>query len=487
MKELFQKRVGDIYDLTPKGVDIINEGPNAYSKATAPISSEDRDWSTKDIANLWVGLIVSIAVYQVASGLLVAGMNWYEALFTIILGHTIVMGVAIIIGHYGTRYGMTYPLLGKIIFGPKGLIFPSIVRGILGVFWFGVQAWIGGQATFIIISTLFPSFLELEFIGYFISFIIFWIINVYIAASGNKAVKYLEGFSAPVLILLSFVVIIWGFSTANWSLDTLLSAKVLDSKEGVGFWELFWPALSAMIAFDGGIALSMPDFTRNCFKQRNQIVGQLISAPLMTGYISFVGICGTAGAYLAFNKEIWEPAIIVGNFENAFIRILFSLFIIFAVLTTNVAGNLIPPINIVATYVRGRLSYKAVSIITASLALLARPWDSLSSAYHLIFDVTQLLGALLGPLTGIYIVSYFFELNKEIDMVDAFKTTEGKYYYNNGWNIKACILFIIFTAIIFVSREVPSLHFIFDNSYVYGVIITGFIYWLMLKLDNKQK
>ena len=442
MKELFQKRVGDIYDLTPKGVDIINEGPNAYSKATAPISSEDRDWSTKDIANLWVGLIVSIAVYQVASGLLVAGMNWYEALFTIILGHTIVMGVAIIIGHYGTRYGMTYPLLGKIIFGPKGLIFPSIVRGILGVFWFGVQAWIGGQATFIIISTLFPSFLELEFIGYFISFIIFWIINVYIAASGNKAVKYLEGFSAPVLILLSFVVI---------------------------------------------IALSMPDFTRNCFKQRNQIVGQLISAPLMTGYISFVGICGTAGAYLAFNKEIWEPAIIVGNFENAFIRILFSLFIIFAVLTTNVAGNLIPPINIVATYVRGRLSYKAVSIITASLALLARPWDSLSSAYHLIFDVTQLLGALLGPLTGIYIVSYLFELNKEIDMVDAFKTTEGKYYYNNGWNIKACILFIIFTAIIFVSREVPSLHFIFDNSYVYGVIITGFIYWLMLKLDNKQK
>ena len=207
----------------------------------------------------------------------------------------------------------------------------------------------------------------------------------------------------------------------------------------------------------------------------------------MTGYISFVGICGTAGAYLAFNKEIWEPAIIVGNFENAFIRILFSLFIIFAVLTTNVAGNLIPPINIVATYVRGRLSYKAVSIITASLALLARPWDSLSSAYHLIFDVTQLLGALLGPLTGIYIVSYLFELNKEIDMVDAFKTTGGKYYYNNGWNIKACILFIIFTAIIFVSREVPSLHFIFDNSYVYGVIITGFIYWLMLKLDNKQK
>lgn len=112
----------------------IQNYPNNYSYDTAPISSNKRDWVTRDIANLWVGLIVSIAVYQVASGLLVAGMNWYQALFTIILGHTIVMGVAIITGHYGTRYGMTYPLLGKIIFGPKGLIFPSIVRGLLGIF-----------------------------------------------------------------------------------------------------------------------------------------------------------------------------------------------------------------------------------------------------------------------------------------------------------------------------------------------------------------
>lgn len=241
-----------------------------------------------------------------------------------------------------------------------------------------------------------------------------------------------------------------------------------------------------MIAFDGGIALSMPDFTRACHKQKNRIIGQLISAPLMTGYISFVGICGTAGAWLTFHKEIWEPAVIVGNFESPFIRIIFSLFIIFAVLTTNVAGNLIPPINIIATYVKGRLSYKTVSIMTAMLALLARPWDSLSSAYHLIFDVTQLLGALLGPLTGIYIVAYLFKFNKEIDMVDAFKTQSGKYYYCHGWNIKASILFLVFTAIIFICREVSYLNFIFNNAYVYGVTITGFIYWLIVKFNNSN-
>ena len=65
-----------------------------------------------------------------------------------------------------------------------------------------------------------------------------------------------------------------------------------------------------MIAFDAGIALSMADFTRYSKSQKSQILGQVISAPLITCFISFVGICGTAGAAIAFNEAIWEPAVL---------------------------------------------------------------------------------------------------------------------------------------------------------------------------------
>lgn len=135
---------------------------------SAPIPSNKRDWRTKDIANLWIGMIVSIAVYQVASGLLVSGMSWGQALFTVVLGHTIVMGVAIALGHFGTKYGMTYPTLSKIVFGNKGTIFPSIIRAVLGVFWFGVQAWIGGQAVYTIIGAIYPNWLNMGFTSQFI-------------------------------------------------------------------------------------------------------------------------------------------------------------------------------------------------------------------------------------------------------------------------------------------------------------------------------
>lgn len=483
----YQVEKDGMVSLTKAGVKAIGNHKNFYSPATRPIPREKRDWHTKDMANLWIGIMVSIAVYQVASGLLVAGMTWYQALITIVIGHTLVMAVAMIIGHYGVKYGMNYAMLGKIIFGEKGLFIPALIRGILGVFWFGVQAWIGGQAVNIIIQTILPGWEELGFTGFFISFLIFWAINVYIAAYGNKAVKILEGVSAPALILMSLIVIIWGFSTAGWSLDALLSAQVLQPQEGIDFWTLFWPALSAMIAFDGGIALSMPDFTRSCVNQRAQILGQIISAPLMTGYIAFVGICGTAGAWLAFGKEIWEPAVLIGNFDSMAIRLIFSVFIIMAILTTNVAGNLIPPVNIVASYLKGRLSYRQVAILVAFLALFAQPWNSLSSAYHLIFDVTQFLGALIGPISGIYIAAYLVEYHTEIHIVDAYIEGQGKYFYTRGWNVRALLIVAIFTALIFMGRFVPALASLFNNAYVFGTLGAGLTYALMAKLRGASK
>ena len=483
----YQVEKDGIVSLTEAGVKAIENHKNFYSPATSPIPREKRDWHTKDMANLWIGIMVSIAVYQVASGLLVAGMTWYQALITIVLGHTLVMAVAMIIGHYGVKYGMNYAMLGKTIFGEKGLFIPALIRGILGVFWFGVQAWIGGQAVNIIIQTIVPSWEGLGFTGFFISFLIFWAINVYIAAYGNKAVKILEGVSAPALILMSLIVIIWGFSTAGWSLDALLSARVLQPQEGIDFWTLFWPALSAMIAFDGGIALSMPDFTRSCVNQRAQILGQIISAPIMTGYIAFVGICGTAGAWLAFGKEIWDPAVLVGNFDSIAIRLIFSIFIIMAILTTNVAGNLIPPVNIVASYVKGRLNYRQVAILVAVLSLFAQPWNSLSSAYHLIFDVTQFLGALIGPISGIYIAAYLVEYRTEISIVDAYIEGQGKYFHTNGWNVRALLIVAIFTALIFMGRFVPVLEPLFNNAYVFGTLGAGLTYALIVKLGGASK
>ena len=482
---VFQKQTGDIVELTPQGMEEIQKHKNNYADSTKPLSGKERTWSAWDMGNLWIGMIVSIAVYQVASGLIVSGMSWAQALFTIVLGHTLVMIFAVILGHFGTKYGLTYPMLSKMVFGAKGTVVPSIVRGVLGCFWFGVQAWIGGQAVNAIITALIPAWGSLGFKGLFISFIIFWLMNVYIAGSGSSAVQKLEKYAAPVLIVLSFIVIVWGISTADWSIGKLLSEPSLQGDPTKNFWTLFFPALSSMIAFDGGIALSMADFTRNCKTQKAQFAGQLAGAPIMTAFISFVGICGTAGAALAFHEAIWEPAVLVSKFENPIIVVIFSLFIIMAVLTTNVAANLVPPTNVIATLFHKKVSYKQAALIAAILALFAQPWNALASAYELIYNVCGMLGALLGPISGLYLVSYLFQHKTEIDLVDLFREDGGKYNYKGGFNIPIIVIFLASMIIIFAAKYIAPIKFIFDNAYVIGSIGAGLVYFIYIKIARK--
>lgn len=126
-----------------------------------------------------------------------------------------------------------------MVFGSKGTVVPSIVRGVLGCFWFGVQAWIGGQALNAIIGAIIPAWHGLGFKGLFISFLLFWAMNVYIAGSGSSALQKLEKFAAPVLIVLSFIVIIWGIRSADWSVSKLLSDPSLQGDPSKNFWTLF--------------------------------------------------------------------------------------------------------------------------------------------------------------------------------------------------------------------------------------------------------
>ena len=131
----FQRQIGDMVELTPEGEKEIHKYKNNYADATKPLSSKERNWSAWDMGNLWIGMIVSIAVYQVASGLIVSGMSWAQALLTIVLGHTLVMIFSSCSWTFRYKVWTGYPMLSKIgVWIKMGTVVPSIVRGVLGCF-----------------------------------------------------------------------------------------------------------------------------------------------------------------------------------------------------------------------------------------------------------------------------------------------------------------------------------------------------------------
>src|SRR4026209_2592255 len=117
-----------------------------WNRDLAPTTIRERTWSTWNIAALWIGMSVVITTYTLAGGFIEAGMNWWQAMITILLGNTIVLIPMILNAHAGTKYGVSFPVLSRAAFGTKGANVPAMLRAIVACGWFGIQTWIGGTA-----------------------------------------------------------------------------------------------------------------------------------------------------------------------------------------------------------------------------------------------------------------------------------------------------------------------------------------------------
>jgi nucleobase:cation symporter-1, NCS1 family len=62
-----------------------------WNKDLAPTTVAQRTWSTWNIAALWIGMSVVISTYMIAGSMIEAGMTWWQALLTVLLGNTIVL------------------------------------------------------------------------------------------------------------------------------------------------------------------------------------------------------------------------------------------------------------------------------------------------------------------------------------------------------------------------------------------------------------
>src|SRR5260370_2469649 len=81
---------------------------------------------------------------MLTSGLIIAGMNWWQALITILLGNTIVLVPILLNSHPGTKYGIPFPVFARAAYGTLGSNVPALMRALVACGWFGIQAWIGG-------------------------------------------------------------------------------------------------------------------------------------------------------------------------------------------------------------------------------------------------------------------------------------------------------------------------------------------------------
>jgi cytosine/uracil/thiamine/allantoin permease len=196
-----------------------------YNEDLAPTGPEDRTWTTYNIAALWIGMAVVITTYTLASTLMAAGMNWWQALLTISLGNILVLIPMLLNAHAGTKYGVPFPVFVRASFGVRGANFAAMARALVACGWFGIQTWIGGLATDALVTAVWSGWANVP--GHsFITFFVFWIIQVAIILSGIEGVKWFESFAAPLLLAGGIALLIWGF-TAVGSIGAVFIAMII--------------------------------------------------------------------------------------------------------------------------------------------------------------------------------------------------------------------------------------------------------------------
>jgi nucleobase:cation symporter-1, NCS1 family len=447
-----------------------------YNADLAPTTAAQRTWGTYNYIALWFSMSMEVTTYMLASSLIAGGMNWKQAILTILLGNLIVLVPMLLNAHAGAKYGIPFPVFVRASFGTRGANLPAMLRAIVACGWFGIQSWLGGQAIAAMIGVLWPQTVHMPFVLW-ASFLGFWLLNMYVVWRGVESIRFLQSFSAPFMLVMSLTLLFWMLHKAG-GFGPMLSAPSRFHTTG-SFLRFFFPSLTAMVGYWATLSLNIPDFTRYAKSQDSQIVGQAFGLPLAMVLYSFIGIACTSASVTIFGEPVWSPITLLGRFHQPFAALLALVALLIATLNVNIGANVVSPSNDFSNLAPGLISFRTGGLITGFLGLAMMPWKLMSSFGNYIFGWLIGYSGLLGPVAGIMVADYFLIRGTRLDTVSLYRRG-GPYEYTRGINPRAIIALVAGVTVALIGLAVPSLRFLYDYAWFVGFFVAASSYYLLM-------
>jgi nucleobase:cation symporter-1, NCS1 family len=460
----------------------------------APVPENKRTWGTWNYAALWISMSLCIPTYMLASSLIGGGMNWWQAIFTIFLGNTIVLIPMILNGHAGAKYGIPFPVFARASFGTVGANIPAMLRAIVACGWFGIQTWIGGASLYNLVRAWNPSLAEIDSTSLFpqalpmICFFIFWFLNMFIVYLGVESIRKLLVFKAIFLPVAAIALLAWAIVAAK-GLGPILEQP--SKLSGSAFWNYFFPALTGMVGFWATLSLNIPDFTRYAKSQKAQIRGQAIGLPPSMTLFAFIGVVVTSATAIIYGQTEWDIVKLAGKFENKVVVSFAMIGIIISTLATNIAANIVSPANDFSNLSPKKINFRTGGYITGIIGVLIFPWKLIADPSGYIFNWLIAYSSLLGPVGGILIADYYF-IRKKVLVADDLYKHNGSYSYSGGFNSNAIIAllagilpnlpgFLLQIKVISNTAFPAWVSNLYNYAWFVGFFVSGIVYWLLMK------
>lgn len=430
-----------------------NKG-NAKLEELGAISDENRSippWSY--IALWWSSLIVVQAFAIGFFGVYPQGkLNVTQALVALI-GSAVVLALLFTWNSFpGYKRGIPFAVQARASFGVRGAKITTVLRALPAFAWYGIGNWIGALAINAITQRLWG------FGNTWVYFILFLIIQTFLAIRGIKMIKYFDTVAAFIVAIL-----------IGYTLITIVRSGAIKGESftypgswGYPFWALFATGVAGVVP---GI-LNISDVSRHLKKSAgtgNSWLGHMIGIAPPWLYMLYVGIIfgiatGTADPVAA----IMELA------PSAAIGVAMLVFVLGAQISTNLTLNILAPAHAIQDLFNVKWSIGV--IITGALSIATAPWILFTSANFFTFMNTY--SVFLGPIIGVLLADYWIIRKRTVDVEASYDTKVGsKYWYKGGFSIAAIASFVV--------GGVASIPFI-EISWMIGMPV-GFVLYIILR------
>jgi len=488
-----------------------------YNEDLAPTSVSQRTWTTYNITMLWVGMAICIPSLSLSSALIGMGVSPWLSVINVALGNLIVLIPMQLNSHVGTKYGIPFPLFARLTFGTVGAQIPAILRAIVACGWCSVQAYVGGGAVAALISIVVPRFKDTGWVinlpswvgmqtanaGQVIGFFIFMAFILWVAYNGMEQIKWVQNIGSPILIVVMLALLAWSVNLGNdagYSFGDIMSQAndqaTIASYGGFGY--VYLAGLTSNIAFWATLALNIPDFSRYAKSQKVQLAGQFIGMPFPMFMCAFIGAVFAQATKLSMGTAFFDPTAVFYYVNNKLLVFIAAIGVIAATITTCVAANVVAPANGFSNISPHKISYKMGVVITCIIScFVLQPWWIYGSGAAYIFTWLNNYGIILAPIAAVFIADYYICKQRRVDVNDLFKGSDGRYWYNGGWNMAALISWIAAFIIPLIGNTVmlydPStgvspngIQWMAANGYFVSFAI-GFVLYIILMKSGLAK
>ena len=123
------------------------------------VNPNNKNWNWKDLFCYWGVNIQSIIGFSlIASLYIVYDLNSFVVFFGTILGSLLVYFFSNLIGKPSQKFGLPFVVLLRSSLGVSGAKYFGLVRGLVGIFMFGIQTYFLSKAISFLIRVLLFSY-----------------------------------------------------------------------------------------------------------------------------------------------------------------------------------------------------------------------------------------------------------------------------------------------------------------------------------------